>query len=238
MFEYFLSALGEESLQQLVLRIENTLLTLEEPARGEALQILGAYLDYKLAVSDLEEAYGGVGRLDATQVQQRMDEIHALRRTWLNNDTADAFFAQDEAVDNFQVARIRIAQNTSLTDEQRQEAIVRAEAALPEPLREARDQTRRFTDYEQARQMYADDPDALRAWRNETFGEDAAQRLADLDHEQQAWNDRWQAYSDEREMLMSSGLAGPELNTAIDRLRARYFNETEQIRAEALDSIR
>jgi|SRR5690554_4428235 len=240
MFEYFLSALGEESLQQLVLRIEKSLRALDEPARGQALETLGAYLDYKLAIADLEESYdnSGQGRLDAAQVRQRMDEIQALRRTWLDNTTADAFFGEEEAIDGFQAEQMRIVQNSDLTDEQRQEAIARAEAALPEPLRKAREETRRFTDYEQARQKYADNPAALQAWRNEVFGAEAGQRLADLDQEQKAWDNRWQAYSDERAALMSSGLAGPDLDTAIDRLRARHFNETEQIRAQALDSIR
>lgn len=238
MFEYFLSALGEESLQQLVARIENTLSGLDEPARSQALETLGTYLDYKLAVSDLEAAYSGAGPLDATQMQQRMKEIQALRRTWMDNETVEAFFAQDEAIDNFQVERARIVQNGDLTDDQQQAAIVRAESALPAPLREAREQTRRFTDYEQARREYADDPAALKAWRNENFGAEAAERLAELDQKQHAWDKRWQDYSDERESLMSSGLAGPDLDTALDRLRARHFNDTEQIRAQALDSIR
>jgi lipase chaperone LimK len=238
MFEYYLSALGEESLQQLVTRIENTLATLDEPARSQALETLGAYLDYKLAVSDLEEAYRGAGQLSLEQVQQRMEEIHALRRTWLDNTTADAFFAQDEAIDRFQVEQVRIARNTSLTDEQRQAAIARAESALPEPIREAREQTRRFTKYEQARQEYADDPAALKAWREEAFGAEAAGRLAELDKKQSDWDRRWQAYSREREALMSSGLAGPELDTALERLRGQHFSENEQIRAQALDSIR
>lgn len=238
MFEYYLSALGEESLQQLVTRIENTLATLDEPARSQALETLGAYLDYKLAVSDLEEAYRGAGQLTPAQVQQRMDKVHALRRTWLDNTTAEAFFAQDEAIDRFQMEQMRITQNASLTDEQRQAAITRAESALPEPIREAREQTRRFTEYEQAREQYADDPAALKAWRQEAFGAEAAGRLAELDKKQSAWDKRWKTYSDERETLMSSGLAGPDLETALDRLRARHFSGNEQIRAQALDSIR
>ena len=49
LFEYFLSALGEESLPQLVARIQRALSVLDEPARAQALVTLGAYLDYKLA---------------------------------------------------------------------------------------------------------------------------------------------------------------------------------------------
>lgn len=236
MFEYYLSALGEESLSQLIARIEQTLSVLEEPARSQALETLGNYLDYKLAVSDLEAGYGGTG--DALEMEQRMEEIHALRRTWLDSATAEAFFAQDEAIDRFQVEKLRITRDSDLTDQQRLAALEEAEAALPEPLRRARRETRRFADYERARQELADDPAALRAWRQKAFGAETAERLEALEQEQNDWAERWQAYSEERETLMASGLAGPELETALERLRNQRFDEQERIRAQALDSIR
>ncbi|WP_288367245.1 lipase secretion chaperone [uncultured Marinobacter sp.] len=238
LFEYFLSALGEESLQQLVARIETALSVLDEPARSQALATLGNYLEYKLAVSDLEQSYGEVSGLGAGEMQRRMAEIQALRRTWLDADTADAFFADDEAVDRFQIEKLRITSDDSLTDEQKAEALRRAESSLPEPLRKAREETRRFADYEQVRQELADDPRALAAWRQEAFGEAAAERLARLDQEQKAWDRRWQAYANDRDRLLSSGLAERERQEALARLRASHFNETERIRAEALDSIR
>lgn len=238
LFEYFLSALGEESLQQLVARIQAALSVLDEPARSQALATLGNYLEYKLAVSDLEQSYGEVSGLGAGEMQRRMAEIQALRRTWLDADTADAFFADDEAVDRFQIEKLRITSDDSLTDEQKAEALRRAESSLPEPLRKAREETRRFADYEQVRRELADDPRALEAWRQEAFGEAAADRLARLEEEQKNWDRRWQVYSQERDRLLSPGLAEPERQQALERLRASHFNETEQVRAEALDSIR
>lgn len=238
LFEYFLSALGEESLQQLVARIEMALSVLEEPARSQARATLGNYLEYKLAVSELEQSYGEVAALGAGEMRRRMAEIHALRRTWLDADTADAFFADDEAVDRFQIEKLSITSDDSLTDEQKAEALRQAESSLPDPLRKAREETRQFADYEQVRQELADDPQALEAWRREAFGDAAADRLAQLDEEQKAWERRWQAYTRERDRLLSSGLAEPERQEALERLRARHFNETERIRARALDSIR
>ena len=238
LFEYFLSALGEESLQQLVARIQTALSALEEPARSQALATLGNYLEYKLAVSELEQSYGEMAVLGAGEMQRRMAEIHALRRTWLDADTADAFFADDEAVDRFQIEKLRIASDDSLTDEQKAEALSQAESSLPEPIRKAREETRRFADYEQMRQDLAGDPRALEAWRREAFGDAAADRLARLEEEQKDWDRRWQVYSQERDRLLSSGLAEPERLEALERLRDSHFDETERIRAQALDSIR
>lgn len=238
LFEYFLSALGEETLEQLVARIEAALSVLKEPARSQAVATLGAYLEYKLAVSELEQSYGRATGIGAGEMQRRMEEIQALRRTWLDADTAEAFFADDEAVDRFQIAKLRINGDDSLSDDQKAEALRRAESSLPEPLRKAREQTRQFADYEQVRRELADDPAALEAWRQEAFGDAAADRLARLENEQQDWDRRWQSYSRERDRLLSSGLAEPERQEALERLRAGHFNETERIRAEALDSIR
>ena len=238
LFEYFLSALGEESLQQLVARIESALSVLDEPARSQALATLGNYLDYKLAVSELEKSYGDMSGADAGELQRRMMEIQNLRRAWLDADMAEAFFADDEMIDRFQMEKLRIASDDRLTETQKADALRRAESTLPEPLRKAREETRRFADYEKVRQELAGDPGALDAWRQEAFGEAAAGRLARLEEEQKDWDRRWQAYSKERDRLLASGLAEPERQQALERLRASHFSETEQVRAEALDSIR
>lgn len=239
LFEYYLSALGEESMAQLVARIQQELAGLQEPARSEALAILGSYLDYKLAVADLEASFGVLSQSDSDAMMQRMLEVQALRRTWLDGATVEAFFSSDEAVDRFQIAQLQITRDESLTDAQRADALARAEQALPEPIREARRESRRFEQYEQAQQALANDPEALAAWRTDAFGTEAAARLEELERSQKDWSRRWQAYSSAREALLdSSGLAAPELEQALARLRRDYFDGSELVRAEALDSIR
>jgi lipase chaperone LimK len=238
LFEYYLAALGEETLPQLVARIEQALARLEEPARSEALDTLGDYLDYKLALGDLEATYGHDATTNAEDMQRRMAEIRALRRTWMNAQTADAFFAMDEAVDQFQVEQLRIRTDQSLSEKEREQALAEAEKALPEPLRQARRETRKFADYQRAQSEFADDPDALRAWREERFGAEAARELEKVEAEQKVWEAKWQAYSQDLAELDDMGLAGPERKAAIDALRDDYFEGAEKLRAEALDSIR
>lgn len=237
LFEYYLSALGEEPLRQLVARIEQELGRLVEPAHSEALNILGNYLDYKLALGDLEASYGQ-GPVDSLrETERRMQEIQGLRRAWLDADTAEAFFAGEEAVDRFQLEQRRIAGDDTLTEEQRAQALVAAEQALPGALRRAREDTRRFTEYERARQNLADNPDALRAWREEAFGVKISQQLAEVEARQQAWEQSWQAYRQERQALERAGLAEPEREAAIKDLRGRYFSGPDRVRARALDSL-
>lgn len=237
LFEYYLSALGEETLSQLVARLQLALSALEEPARGQALDILGRYLDYKLALSDIEAAYGDVGTSGSDEIERRMAEIHALRRAWMDADIAEAFFADDEAIDRYQLKKRSIGADESLSEQQREEALTEAEMALPEPVRQARQDTRKFSRYEQAREALADDPEALRAMRQHEFGKEAAQRLESLDAEQKDWSRRWQSYATEREALKAAGLAEPERQESLTRLREKYFSESERVRAKALDSI-
>lgn len=237
LFEHYLAALGEENLAQLVARIQNTLSVLPEPARSEATDILGAYLDYKLELGELESASDGVASLDPDAMARQFAEIRALRRQWLDADTAEAFFAMEEAVDDFQLAQRRIRADDSLSDEARAEQLQAAEQALPHPIREARQQTRMFSEYQQMRQQLSDDPEALQAWREDAFGAEAAGRLAKVEADEQHWDDRWQAYQQDRSELEKLGLAGPEREAAIRHLREEYFEGPERYRAEALDSI-
>lgn len=238
LFEHYLAALGEETLPQLVARIRRALSTLQEPARSEAVDILGAYLDYKLELGELESASGEVATLNPDAMARQHAKIRSLRRQWLDAETVEAFFAVEEAVDDFQLARMRIRDDESLNDEARAERLRKAEQALPQPLREAREQTRKFSEYQQMRQQLSDEPEALQAWRENTFGAEAAERLAQVEAQQQAWDQRWQAYQKEKAGLEKLGLAGPEREAAIRRLRERYFDGPEIYRAEALDSVR
>lgn len=237
LFEHYLAALGEETLAQLIARIEATLSSLQQPARSEALGILGDYLDYKLELGELEAAAGDTATLDPDAMARQMSEIRALRRQWLDADTAEAFFAMEEAVDDFQLARMRIRADESLDEQEQAARLQEAEQTLPAPIREAREQTRRFTEYQQMQQELGDDPEALQAWREDAFGTEAARRLEQVEADQQAWDQRWQAYQGEKAELDRLGLAGPEREAAVQRLRDRYFDGPEMYRAEALDSI-
>ncbi|WP_165495656.1 lipase secretion chaperone [Marinobacter halodurans] len=239
LFEYYLAALGEESLDQLVARIRQALQALPEPARSEARQLLGDYLDYKLAVGELE-ARTGAGA-DMATAENALASIRDLRRKYLGEVAADAFFAREEAVDRYQAARREILARDDLTDAQRIARLQAAEAALPESLRRAREESRKFIDYETQLRALQADPDANQAainrLRETTFGAEVAERLARVEAAQADWDRRWSDYRADLARLDAAGLAGPEQKDAVQRLRDRYFSDQEQIRVQALDSI-
>ncbi|BES73502.1 lipase secretion chaperone [Marinobacter nanhaiticus D15-8W] len=239
MFEYYLAALGEESLPQLVARIDRALEALPEPARSEANELLGQYLDYKLAVGELETRAGEAGSLQSAE--QQLQAIRDLRREYLGEVAAEAFFAREEAIDRFQVRRREIMDNRSLSDAERKAQLAAAESELPESLQEARAESRKFMTYQARLEALQDDPNATEAdisrLRESTFGAEIAQRLEDVEQAREDWQRRWAAYRSDLAALESAGLAEPERKAEVQRLRDQYFSEQEQVRVQALDSV-
>lgn len=239
MFEYYLAALGEESLPQLVARIDRALEVLPEPARSEAKELLGQYLDYKLAVGELETWAGEAGSLQSAE--QQLQAIRDLRREYLGEVAAEAFFAREEAIDRFQVRRREIMDDESLSNAERKAQLAAAESELPESLREARAESRKFMTYHARLEALQNDPDATEAdisrLRESTFGAEVAQRLENVEEAREDWQRRWAAYRSDLAALENAGLAEPELKTEVQRLRDQYFSEQEQVRVQALDSI-
>lgn len=239
LFEYYLSALGEETLPELIARIRQALTELPEPARSEARQLLGDYLDYKLAVGELEADSSGADGLAA--MERQLQTIRDLRREYLGQVAAEAFFAREEAIDRFQTRRREIMARDDLDDAQRKAELAAAEAELPEPLREARAESRKFMTYQARLDALENDPDATEAdisrLRESTFGPEVAERLSQVEEAREDWKRRWGAYRDDLARLDTAGLAAPEYDSAVQRLRDQYFSDQEQVRVEALDSI-
>lgn len=236
LFEYYLAALGEESLSQVLARINRALSELPEPARTQAGKTLAGYLDYRLAVGELE-ASAGAAALDDDQRIDRMRTAQALRRQYLDADTADAFFGFEEAIDDFAMARLTINGNPALSDAEKQERIARAETRLPESIRQSRERSRAFQDYQARQAELAADPEALRQYRVRQFGPEAADRLARADQRRAEWHERWQRYRRAADAVAQSGLAAQEQSAEIERLRAQFFDGPELARARALDSL-
>lgn len=246
LFDYFLSALGEEPLDTLLGRIRAHLeQALPEPARSEALAALSGYVDYKAALADLENSLPALdtsrmASINTEAVAERLARVRDMRRTHLGAALADAFFADEEAYDRFTLERLQVERDPTLSPQERAARLASAEALLPEYVREARAETQRFEQYQQqvdALQAEGASPARIQALREQTFGPEAAARLAELDRERAAWDKRWQHYVRERDALAQRGLAGAELERAREALRERMFDAQERLRAEALDGL-
>lgn len=242
LFEYYLSALGEEPLQTIVARIRAALAVLPPAARQQALEILGHYLDYRLALTQLGSGeQGSVGLSgDPDAIAAQLAKVRDLRRQTLGEDVADAFFARDEALDQYTLTRLRIERDDSLSAAQKKAQLAAAATQLPESMQASRAATERFADYQQSLQKLRSEGASaaqIDQLRQQTFGAEAAQRLAALDQQRADWQKRWQAYRNAVAQLDASGLASDEKVQQQAQLRQQYFSASELPRVKALDSI-
>ncbi len=240
LFDYYLTALGEAPLEELVAHIRQSLASLPPDARREAMAVLEDYLGFRLALTELEEASGPTQSLSPGELAERLERIRALRRSTLGDAVAETFYSEDEALADYALARARILADEGLEDEERQARLTEAESMLPEHMRASRQAARSFREYrEQVSELERSGApremiDALRA---QQFGEEAAERLQEVDRERAQWDRRLAEYREEVAQLEAAGLSEPDLAEERQRLLERHFEEHEQTRVRALEQM-
>lgn len=244
--DYFLGTVGELSVEEIVANLETLVQgALAEPARSEAMTILRNYIDYKQGLVQLEQDIGEVNvlTLDAGQLGGMAERLRIIRETrvaFLGEDVANAFFGEEEAVDQYTLKKLQIVNNQELNETQKKEQLQSAEAMLPAHIKQQREQTQMYEqlsvrEYElkssgaSAAEVYAA--------RAEMVGDEAAQRLALLDAERADFTRRLRAYRLEKKALDETAMDEVDKSAALDRLRQSHFTELEIRRVVALDRI-
>jgi len=236
LFDYFLSASGEESPEELRQRIGAEIESrLTDPARAEALRLLDRYLEYRERARALH-----IGGAASADLGARLDQIHALRRDVFGPAEAEALFGDEEALDFVAVAMHEVARDIDDPAE-RAARLIDLEAQLPAEVRAAREAAMlpsRLAASEEALRAAGGSDEEIRVLREEIVGAEAAARLADLDQRRAAWQERVDEYRAERDAIEAdAALSGAEKQRRIDALIAERFQRPEQARVRALDRI-
>lgn len=240
LFDYFLTASGEESPEALRARIVAEIARRLPPeAAAEATAVLDRYLAYRDRVRNLAE-HG-----DGDDLERRLATLVEIRREMLGVETADAFFADEEAQARTLLETRRIAGDPTLTPEERARRLDAAWAALdadlPPETREARATARlagMLPRLEEELRASGAGPDAVQALRERLAGPDAAARLADLDRRRAEWTGRVEAFRAARARLADDPSLPPDERTAAtERLLEESFTPAERLRVQALDRI-
>jgi lipase chaperone LimK len=240
MFDYYLSAVGEKSLDAIRAETEKELdRRLKPGAAGEAKRLLARYMDYKrelVAVEKNQKAVGGA----AESARARLLAMQEARSHFFSAKESQALFGFDDAYDMDAVARLEISQNKSLTDAQKLEKLAALDAALPPALREARDAPLKVVKLEESvqkmRTQGASEDDIYRM-RAAALTPEAASRLAEVDQEEATWKSRIASYLAERNKLTATGanLSEADRLAAIKQLREARFTVDEQKRLAAYE---
>lgn len=238
-FDYFLSAYGEERIQTSIARLQAYIRSqLDEPAESQALALLEQYLDYKRHLIQLEKDLPQMASLES--MRQREQAVQNLRASIFSPEAHQAFFAQEEAYNQFTLQRLAIRHDQSLNEQQKAEAMDRLRATLPEDMQEMlvpqlqaelRQQTA-------ALQAQGAAPEQIRQLRLQLVGAEATARLEALDQRRQQWQQRLDAYRQEKARIeANSGLSEEDRQAAIASLAEERFDERERLRLDAAEQL-
>lgn len=237
LFDYFLSAQGEEELSTILARIEAYIHhQLPNKAAAEAVALLHNYVGFLAAADGLEGVKPAMDTLDLLHLREQKQAIASLRYEYLDAATQSAFFGAEDAYDHFAFGRLEVLANEALSAEEKAHALNELKTQMPTEFQQEQEQLYQLQTLQtltQEWQQQGGDPQELQQLRHQLVGEEATQRLEGLDKERQQWQQRVDEWLDERQRILANGNLSPEdKDMAIEELRASRFSQQEALRVK------
>ena len=244
LFDYYLAATGEKSLSDIRMEIERMLdQKLAGRAATQAKELLSRYLQYKQALVGVESnaqniSPGKTGM--AASARQRWSALQQTRQRFFSEKENQAMFGFDDAYDMDALARMEIADNINLSQEQKQAQLKALDDAMPAALKEEKNapyQVIRLEEQVNSLRAKGASDEEIFNMRAKTASPEAAARLAQLDQEESNWKARIQQYLTQKQKL-NTELAfhsEAEKQSALEQVRNQYFNADEQRRLPAYE---
>jgi len=234
LFDYYLTLLGETDLRGIRQLLHENLLhrQLDEPLVEEVMQAFDRYVRYQQAAAGLANQPG----LPLAGQFARMD---ALRQQMLGDTLTEAFYGAEQASQQQLLQRLAIDSGRSLSSTEKARQLQALEATLPAAEREARAQAS-VGDLVQQQTALLDDthtnPATRYAERAQTWGDPAAQRLAQLDQQRAQWQARLDAYVQQCQRIRANdALDAQQRQAALLQLLHDSFHGPEQIQVQAME---
>lgn len=241
-FDYFLSAVGEEPLDSILKRIRAYIRhKLPAAAAAEAERLLDNYIGYKRGLEAIPQVGGGAGQLDIDALRRQMQQVQALRTQFFTPEVITAFFGDEDSYDRYTLARLDLLQNKSLSPTQRADQLAALEQQLPESMRESIrviNQVQNLESLTQDWKQRGGSAAELRQIRESIVGPEAADRLENLDRENAQWDQRMGSWHAERAAILGNkALSEQDRLLQVDEARKSRFSESELVRVESLEKI-
>ena len=242
LFDYFLSAIGEEDEAVIFARVESYIRHhTPEPAASQAVAIFSKYVAYLKALPEIEKRYGNLqlqatknGELDLNAIAQQKQDVANLRQQYFDKTTIEAFFGASDSYDDYSMEMVRINQNEQMSEAQKQAARQDYVSRLPDGAIKTNIMQQANLNELMARteQMKAAgaSPEALYNMRRELVGAPAAERLAQVDQEDANFDQRFKQYQTQKQQLLSQNADKAQAQTQIHQIEQQLFNETERKR--------
>jgi lipase chaperone LimK len=229
LFDYFFTAEGEESEETIRARILAAIRErVDGPAALQATALLDRYLAYRKDTASID-----LPKEQETDPKARLDAIRDLRRKHFGEES-EKLFGDEEREGEVAIDESRVRQDESLSDEARADKLAELDETLPPQARAAREASTmpiRARAEEEAMRAEGASKEDVRAYREATFGAEAADRLTALDEARAAWKRRVDAFKEQREKISTKDEAA--FREAEQALLDRSFTTTEQRRVRA-----
>ncbi|NRA23083.1 MAG: hypothetical protein HRU08_01115 [Oleispira sp.] len=240
-FEIYLSAMGEEGLRDILLRIQNALaLQLSSPALEQGYAALKRFIDYKVELENLAQQQPDANLSELDNIRQQKEILIAIQQEYFSPQEIESLFAVEAEYDAFMLEHLTIQQNENLTPAEKQRQIEALAVSLPEDVRLGRERVMAPAKiYQQAQQMTTAGHSAedIYQMRARSLGEETASALAQLDQERGRWQQRLDAFNSQYQSIMTAGMGEQDQRAEVRALLARNFNASESIRVRALVGI-
>lgn len=251
LFDYFLSAQGEEPLSQIEQRViayirEHT----PEPAASQAVQIFQNYLTYLTAVSQLDkpkaQSNPNVSALDLSAIKNQLRAVQHLQARYFDAKTREAFFGDEQDLNDYNMTVVEANQNAQLSNDQRQAIIDKAQTAyiasvndpnLQTKLTEQRNIDQLLAKTQQMQQQGATQSQ-INAMRSQYVSPEAVKRLEQLDQSEAQFAQRVATYQTQSNQILSKLGNVPQAQQQIVALQQTMFTPEERLRLDVLTKQR
>lgn len=246
-FDFFLSTIEEENLEIILKRIEEYLsYSLEEPALGQSLGIMNQYVAFKKALFDFEversetlqqimtQNDADKGTMYLALLKEQLAAQKDMRSLHMSPEVHQAFYADEEAYDDYSLARMEVSANNALSEAEKQARYAEIDANAPADIVEARAEAQ-ITDILKAKtetlKQQGASQQEIKQLRTDMLGVEAAERFETLDQERADWNQRIESYLQQRQAILENGGLSQDIKESqIHTLKEKSFDERERIR--------
>jgi len=243
LFDYYLSAAGEESTEEIDQRIQKELARqLQTEALAQAMNIWKHYLTYKKELVEFDQQYSAHSSQPEKSeqlelLQQRQLALIAVQDQIFGAKIAQILFDFDRQLDSHTLEKAALLAS-DLSAEQIEQRLINLSAQLPIEMvlnLQRNHQQKSLVEINQqeglsAQQKYQQ--------REQQVGAAAASRLQVLDEKRALWKAKMITFMQQKNQLEQAGLAREEYITSLDKLYNQHFAPAEQLRARALSSNR
>jgi lipase chaperone LimK len=235
LFDYYLVLLGETDLSSIRTLLHDDLLRrrLDPPLIDEVMASFDRYTHYQQAALALANQPG-------LSMEQQLAQVTALRRQMLGDETAEAFYGDEQRRQQQSLQRLAIQSDTSLSPAEKARRLQALDAALPAAEQEAQAQVSLGTTVQEQTEAFdaaQTDADTRHAERAQLFGDAAADRLQQLDQSRAQWQARLDAYTQQSQAIQAdSTLTSAQQQAALQQLLTSSFHGGEQVQVQAMQS--